>query len=88
MSGPVFRSATRPSVNVLSAILATAVLALTTLTPTAAADPAINDHNCAGAIVSLLAGPGFGGLVSATAHDQEVDNLGLANCGQTHRNNP
>jgi hypothetical protein len=46
------------------------------------------DHNCAGAFVSSLAGPGFGGAVSSAAHLQLVDNFGLANCGLPPRNNP
>lgn len=54
----------------------------------ASADPAGNGHNCAGAIVSSVAGPGFGEAVSAAAQAQVVDNFGFANCGQTDRNNP
>ena len=53
-----------------------------------AADPEFNDHNCAGVVVSSFAGPGFGQEVAALAHEQTVDNLGLANCGQTNRKNP
>jgi hypothetical protein len=51
------------------------------------ADPG-DDHNCAGEAVSSLAGAGFGQLVSTLAQLQVVDNLGLADCGQEHRNNP
>jgi hypothetical protein len=54
----------------------------------ASAAPAVNEHNCAGAVVSQGAGPGFGTAVSAAAHLQSVDNFGLADCGQTNRNNP
>jgi hypothetical protein len=54
----------------------------------AAAGPTPNDHNCAGAVVSQLAGPGFGSLVSSAAHQQLVDNFGFANCGAPPRNNP
>ena len=55
----------------------------------ASANPAsINGHDCAGFVVSSLSGPGFGQAVSAAAHDQVVDNFGLADCGQTNRNNP
>lgn len=50
--------------------------------------PPPNGHNCAGAVVSESAGPGFGQAVSAAAHAQFVDNFGLANCGQDNRNNP
>lgn len=51
------------------------------------ADPG-DEHNCAGEVVSSLAGAGFGQLVSTLAQAQLVDNLGLADCGQEHRNNP
>lgn len=56
----------------------------------ASADPASppNGHNCAGVIVSQSAGPGFGHVVSDAAHQQLVDNFGLADCGQTNRKNP
>lgn len=49
-------------------------------------------HNCAGAGSSFLAQalpPGeFGAIVSFFAGLQAVDNFGLANCGNTNRNNP
>ena len=51
------------------------------------ADPG-DEHNCAGKVVSSLAGPGFGQLVSTLAQAQQVDNVGFADCGQEHRNNP
>jgi hypothetical protein len=55
----------------------------------AAAAPSDNSHNCAGAAVSLLAGPGFGqDIVSPAAHGQSVDNFDLADCNQDNRNNP
>ena len=54
----------------------------------ATAGPADEPHNCAGAAVSQLAAPGFGSFVSGFAHQQAVDNFGLANCGQDNRNNP
>ena len=55
----------------------------------AGADPGqVNGHNCAGAVVSGFAGPGFGQLVAAAAHAQLVDNLGIRNCGQANGNNP
>ena len=54
----------------------------------AVADPPVNGHDCAGALVSSVAGPGFGQLVSALAHQQQVDNLGLADCGAPPRSNP
>ena len=47
-----------------------------------------DDHNCAGAVTSSLAGPGFGDLVAFYAHLQFVDNFGLANCGDTEGQNP
>jgi hypothetical protein len=46
------------------------------------------EHNCAGTVVSSLAGQGFGQAVSSLAHQQLVDNLGLADCGAPPRNNP
>ena len=69
---------------VITAVFAGAVA----IPATAWADPGPNDHNCAGAAVSGLAGPGFGQVVSSAAHQQSVDNFGLANCDQTNRNNP
>ena len=54
----------------------------------AAAAPDPNEHNCAGVVVSGAADPGFGPAVSSAAQQQLVDNLGLADCGQTNRNNP
>jgi hypothetical protein len=53
--------------------------------PAYADPPRANDHNCAGVVVSSMAGPGFGSAVSALAHRQLVDDLGLANCGGTAR---
>lgn len=50
--------------------------------------PAPNNNNCAGVVVSSLAGPGFGGQVAAAAHLQLVDNFGLASCGDNPRQNP
>jgi hypothetical protein len=47
-----------------------------------------DQHNCAGTVVSGLAGPSFGPFVSSFAHVQQVDNFGLANCGRPERNNP
>ena len=46
------------------------------------------DSACAGSVVSRLAGPAFGPVVSGAAHAQLVDNFGFANCGQTNRDNP
>ena len=45
-------------------------------------------HNCAGSVVSSIAGPGLGQRVATSAHQQLVDNFRLANCGQTNRQNP
>ena len=70
------------------ALLITA-FAFAASTGTASADPAaINGHNCAGAVVSSVAAPGLGAVVSALADAQVVDNIGLADCGQDNRNNP
>ena len=52
------------------------------------ADPPNNGHDCAGAFVSNNAGPGFGQGVSDAAHNQQVDNFGVADCGQPPRQNP
>jgi hypothetical protein len=66
-----------------------AIALVLSATGTAAADPpTFNGHNCAGAIVSELAGPGFGEAVAGAAHEQVVDNFGFANCGQPPRQNP
>jgi hypothetical protein len=54
----------------------------------AAGTPSDDPHNCAGAMVSQLAEPGFGSVVSGAAHQQLVDNFGFANCGETPRKNP
>jgi hypothetical protein len=65
------------------------IVALAFAAPAAADPPSPpNGHNCAGVIVSSVAGPGFGQVVSSFAHQQTVDNLGFANCGQPPRNNP
>jgi hypothetical protein len=51
---------------------------------TALADPPPNDHNCAGAADSMLAGPGFGGVVSGLAQQSPAAIAILfdfANCG-------
>lgn len=53
----------------------------------ASAAPAPNGHTCAGVVVSQAAGPDFGRAVAGAAHQQLVDNFGLADCGQTNRNN-
>ena len=50
--------------------------------------PTRNGNNCAGIMVSGLAGPGFGALAAASAHQQLVDNFGLASCGDNPRRNP
>jgi len=67
-----------------------ALLSLSAAGGVAAADsgPPPNDHNCAGATVGQLAGPGFGQMVSGAAQQHLVDNFGLANCDQTNRKNP
>ena len=72
------------------AIASAAALALAGIGagPVSAQGPTPNGHNCAGLVVSSLARPGFGHLVSAAARQQAVDNFGLANCGQTNRKNP
>lgn len=59
---------------------------------TGAAAPPGTEHNCAGAIVSGLAGDDslrpVGLIVRDLAHAQVVDNDGLADCDQQHRRNP
>ena len=72
-------------------LVVTAVLAGAAAVPaTAWAEPpgGSNGHNCAGTVVSGGAGPGFGQAVSGAAHAQQVDNFGLADCGQENRKNP
>jgi hypothetical protein len=69
--------------SVIGALIAAAVL----LGPTPAGAQG-EDHNCAGALTSSLAGPGFGAGVSFFAYLQAVDNFGLANCGDAPRQNP
>ena len=54
----------------------------------ASADANFNDHNCAGAVVSSVASPGFGAGVAAAAHAQLVDNFNLRNCGAAPGQNP
>ena len=72
-----------------AAVAILTIAALGAATGGAAAGPAADEpHNCAGAMVSQLAGPGFGSVVSSAAHLQLVDNFGLANCGAPPRNNP
>ncbi len=70
------------------ALVSAAVLGLTAGTAQADGD----DHNCAGAASSTLAQalpPGtFGAIVAGAAQAQAVDNFGLANCGDTNRQNP
>lgn len=71
-----------------AAVVILAIAALGAATGGAAAAPTLNDNNCAGAVVSNLAGPGFGSAVSGAAHQQLVDNFGFASCGVPTRNNP
>ncbi len=68
--------------------VAVAALAFAVAPGPALADAAFNDHDCAGAVVSSAAAPGFGEGVAGAAQLQLVDNFGLADCGQTNRNNP
>jgi hypothetical protein len=70
---------------ILTAVI---VAAAVTAAPAGAEVPPPNGHNCAGVLVSGVAGPGFGVIVSTAAHFQAVDNFGLANCGQPPRKNP
>jgi hypothetical protein len=69
-------------------VAAAAIAAVVAGAGPALADAPPNDHNCAGAIVSSVAGPGFGQGVSEAAHRQAVDNFGFADCGQDNRKNP
>ena len=71
-----------------AAIAIVTIAALGAAAGAASAGPTPNGHNCAGAAVNQLAGPGFGSFVSGSAHQQLVDNFGLANCGAPPRNNP
>ena len=71
-----------------AAVTILAIAALGGAAGAAAAGPSQNGHNCAGVVVSGLAGPGFGSDVATAAHGQVVDNFGLADCGQDNRNNP
>jgi hypothetical protein len=70
------------------ACLAAAAMSLIAAAPAAADPSSVSGHNCAGAVVSGLAGAGFGQAVSDLAHQQTVDNLGLANCNNTNGRNP
>lgn len=56
----------------------------------ASADPpnAPSGHDCAGVVVSSLAAPGFGAVVSSLAQLGLVDNFGLRDCGQANGRNP
>ncbi|SDC92272.1 hypothetical protein SAMN05660690_2944 [Geodermatophilus telluris] len=76
------------SASRLATVLGFAIASLVATAPSALAAPSLNDHNCAGTVVSSLAEPGFGPFVASSAQAQAVDNFGLANCGQPPRNNP
>jgi len=76
------------SVSRLATVLGLAAATVVVAEPSALAAPRLNDHNCAGVVVSSSAGPGFGPSVAGVAEVQGVDNLGLANCGQPPRSNP
>ena len=83
------RSASRhSSARALSAAALLGVSLVLTAGPASASAPTPNEHNCAGTVVSGLAGPSFGALVSSAADAQSVDNFGLADCGQPPRHNP
>ncbi len=69
-------------------LIALAASAALTTASAASAVAQGEDHNCAGATVSSLAGPGFGTGVSGAAQLQAVDNFGFANCGAPPRQNP
>ncbi len=76
------------SVSRLAAVVGLSVGTAVAIVPSALAAPSLNNRNCAGTVVSSVAGPGFGPSVASTAEAQGVDNLGLANCGQPPRRNP
>ncbi len=76
------------SVPRLATVLGLAAATVVATAPSALAAPSLNGHNCAGTVVSSMAGPGFGPSVASIAEAQGVDNIGLANCGQPPRNNP
>ena len=51
---------------------------------TTLANPPPNEHNCAGVADSMLAGPGFGGVVSGVAQQSPAAiaiDFDFANCG-------
>ena len=76
------------SASRLATVLGLAAASVVATAPSALAAPSPNGHNCADTTVSSVAGPGFGPSVASTAAARAVDNLGLANCGQSPRNNP
>jgi hypothetical protein len=76
------------SASRLATVFGLAAACVLATVPSALAAPSPNDNNCAGTVVSSLAGPGFGPSVASIAEAQGVDNLGLANCGQPPRKNP
>ena len=76
------------SASRLATVLGLAAVSVVATMPSALAAPSPNDNNCAGTVVSSLAGPGFGPFVASSAQAQAVDNFGLASCGQLPRKNP
>jgi hypothetical protein len=87
ISGDSMVTSSRASRRHLSLLAAVAGAAVLLSAAPAAASPPANVHDCAGKMVSSGAGPGFGQVVSAAAHEQIVDNFGYADCGQTNRSN-
>ena len=63
-------------------------MALAAPAASSADPPENNGHNCAGDILTIGSGPGFGDSVSDVAQDQGMDNLGYANCGNNNGKNP
>ncbi|SMO96654.1 hypothetical protein SAMN06273567_11056 [Geodermatophilus aquaeductus] len=72
----------------LAAALGLAAATVLATAPAALAAPPPTGHNCAGTFVTEVASPKFGPAVAALAKEQGVDDLGLANCGLTPRNDP
>ena len=77
----------RVPVKLVAAITLAVALAIPTVS-VVSADPEFNDHNCAGAVTSGGAAPGFGEAVAGFAHLQLVDNFPFANCGDKNGQNP
>lgn len=83
-TGATRTAAVRRAVTVTAAVAAS----LSSASAPAWVGPVPNGHNCAGQVVSAIAGPAIGGVVSAGAQEQAIDNFGQADCGAPPRRNP